>query len=75
MSKLDRPPRTPPLFSDVVNGGAARPEDFSFFFYSAPLQGATVASDDARVRRLRRLQMLHLMLQQAQLAKQAKPRG
>jgi hypothetical protein len=64
-------PRTQQLFSSVA-GGAARQEDFSFFFYSAPANGATVAEDDATAKRLRRLQMLKLMLQQAQLAKAAK---
>jgi hypothetical protein len=62
-------PRNQPLFSSVAGSGAARPEDFSFFFYSAPASGATVAEDDATARRLRRLQMLKLMLQQAQAAK------
>ena len=62
-------PRTQQLFSSVAGTGAARPEDFSFFFYSAPASGATVAEDDATARRLRRLQMLKLMLQQAQDAK------
>jgi hypothetical protein len=62
-------PKTQPLFSSVAGTGAARPEDFSFFFYSAPAGGgATVAEDDATARRLRRLQMLKLMLQQAQTA-------
>jgi hypothetical protein len=61
-----------PPFSSVAGSGAARPEDFSFFFYSAPASGATAAEDDAKARRLRRLQMLKLMLQQAQLAKTAK---
>ena len=65
-------PRTQPLFSSVAGTGAARPEDFSFFFYSAPANGATAAEDDAKAQRLRRLQMLKLMLQQAQLAKAAK---
>ena len=62
-------PRTQPLFSSVVGSGAARQEDFSFFFYSAPASGATAVEDDAKARRLRRLQMLKLMLQQAQEAK------
>jgi hypothetical protein len=61
-----------PLFASVAGTGAARPEDFSFFFYSAPGRGATAAEDDATARRLRRLQMLRLMLQQAQLAKDGK---
>lgn len=61
-------PRTQQLFSSVA-GGAARQEDFSFFFYSAPANGATAVEDDATAKRLRRLQMLKLMLQQAQLAK------
>lgn len=65
-------PRKQPLFSSVAGSGAARPEDFSFFFYSAPASGATAAEDDATARRLRRLQMLKLMLQQAQLAKAKK---
>jgi hypothetical protein len=65
-------PRTQQLFSSVAGTGAARPEDFSFFFYSAPGSGATAAEDDAKARRLRRLQMLKLMLQQAQAAKTAK---
>jgi len=65
-------PRTQQLFSSVAGSGAARPEDFSFFFYSAPGNGATVVEDDAAARRLRRLQMLRLMLQQAQLAKESK---
>jgi hypothetical protein len=65
-------PRTQPLFSSVAGTGAARPEDFSFFFYSAPANGATAAEDDAKARRLRRLQMLKLMLQQAQAAKAGK---
>ena len=60
------------LFSSVAGTGAARPEDFSFFFYSAPANGATVVEDDATAKRLRRLQMLKLMLQQAQLAKESK---
>ena len=64
-------PRTQQLFSSVA-GGAARQEDFSFFFYSAPANGATVVEDDATAKRLRRLQMLKLMLQQAQLAKESK---
>jgi hypothetical protein len=68
-------PRTQPLFSSVAGSGAARPEDFSFFFYSAPASGATVAEDDATARRLRRLQMLKLMLQQAQAAKDPKGRA
>ena len=62
-------PRTQQLFSSVADPGAARPEDFSFFFYSAPASGATAVEDDATARRLRRLQMLKLMLQQAQEAK------
>ena len=62
-------PRTQQLFSAVAAPGAARPEDFSFFFYSAPASGATAVEDDATARRLRRLQMLKLMLQQAQEAK------
>jgi hypothetical protein len=62
-------PRTQQLFSPVADPGAARPEDFSFFFYSAPASGATAVEDDATARRLRRLQMLKLMLQQAQEAK------
>ena len=62
-------PRKQPLFSSVAGTGAARPEDFSFFFYSAPASGATVVEDDATARRLRRLQMLRLMLQQVQDAK------
>jgi len=61
-------PQTQPLFSSVAGTDAARQEDFSFFFYSAPASGATVAEDDATARRLRRLQMLKLMLQQAQAA-------
>ena len=65
-------PRTQQLFSSVAGTGAARPEDFSFFFYSAPGNGATVVEDDATAKRLRRLQMLKLMLQQAQLAKELK---
>ena len=65
-------PRNQPLFSSVAGTGAARPEDFSFFFYSAPGSGATAVEDDATARRLRRLQMLKLMLQQAQAAKDAK---
>lgn len=65
-------PRKQPLFSSVAGSGAARPEDFSFFFYSAPASGATAAEDDATARRLRRLQMLKLMLQQVQLAKAKK---
>lgn len=69
-------PRTQSLFSSVAGAGAARPEDFSFFFYSAPASGATVVEDDATARRLRRLQMLKLMLQQAQAAvKDPKGRG
>ena len=68
-----QPPRNnQPLFSSVAGSGAARPEDFSFFFCSAPASGATAAEDDAKARRLRRLQMLKLMLQQAQLAKATK---
>jgi len=59
-------PRTQQLFSSVAGTGAARPEDFSFFFYSAPANGATAVEDDATARRLRRLQMLKLMLQEAQ---------
>jgi hypothetical protein len=62
-------PRKQQLFSSVAGPGAARPEDFSFFFYSAPASGATAVEDDATARRLRRLQMLKLMLQQAQEAK------
>ena len=62
-------PRTQQLFSSVAGTGAARPEDFSFFFYSAPGNGATAVEDDATAKRLRRLQMLRLMLQQARLAK------
>lgn len=62
-------PRTRPLFTSVAASGAARPEDFSFFFYSAPASGATVVEDDATARRLRRVQMLRLMLQQVQDAK------
>ena len=65
-------PRTQQLFSSVAGSGAARPEDFSFFFYSAPANGATAVEDDATAKRLRRLQMLKLMLQQAQLAKELK---
>ena len=65
-------PRTQQLFSSVADPGAARPEDFSFFFYSAPASGATAVEDDATARRLRRLQMLKLMLQQAQVAKATK---
>ena len=65
-------PRNQPLFQSVAGTGAARPEDFSFFFYSAPANGATAVEDDAAARRLRRLQMLRLMLQQAQLAKESK---
>ena len=61
-------PRTPQLFSSVAGAGAARPEDFSFFFYAAPGSGAAALEDDATARRLRRLQMLRLMLQQAQSA-------
>ncbi len=68
-------PRTQSLFTSVAGTGAARPEDFSFFFYSAPGSGATAVEDDAAARRLRRLQMLKLMLQQAQLTKDAKGRG
>jgi hypothetical protein len=68
-------PRTQPLFASVAGSGAARPEDFSFFFYSAPGSGATAVEDDATARRMRRLQMLKLMLQQAQAAKDAKDRG
>ena len=68
-------PRKQPLFQSVAGTGAARPEDFSFFFYSAPARGATVAEDDATARRLRRLQMLKLMLQEAQLAKIKKGHG
>jgi hypothetical protein len=68
-------PRTQRLFSSVAGSGAARPEDFSFFFYSAPASGASVAEDDATARRLRRLQMLKLMLQQAQTAKKSNGRG
>jgi|SRR5688572_26213994 hypothetical protein len=68
-------PRTQPLFSSVAGTGAARPEDFSFFFYSAPGSGATAVEDDATARRMRRLQMLKLMLQQAQEDKDAKGRG
>lgn len=59
-------PREQRFFSSVAGHGAARPEDFSFFFYSAPGSGATAVEDDATARRLRRLQMLKLMLQQAQ---------
>jgi hypothetical protein len=71
-------PRKQQLFSSVAGPGAARPEDFSFFFYSPPQSlhwpaqnrsGATAVEDDATARRLRRLQMLKLMLQQAQEAK------
>ena len=65
-------PRTQPLFSSVAGTGAARPQDFSFFFYSAPGSGAAAVEDDATARRLRRLQMLKLMLQQAQVAKATK---
>jgi hypothetical protein len=65
-------PRTQPLFSSVAGTGAARQEDFSFFFYSASGSGATAVEDDATARRLRRLQMLKLMLQQAQVAKATK---
>ena len=65
-------PRKQQLFSSVAGTGAARPEDFSFFFYSAPANGATAAEDDAKAQRLLRLQMLKLMLQQAQAAKAAK---
>jgi hypothetical protein len=65
-------PRTQSLFSSVAGTGAARQEDFSFFFYSAPGNGATAVEDDATARRLRRLQMLKLMLQQAQVAKATK---
>jgi hypothetical protein len=61
-------PRMQQLFSSVAGTGAARPEDFSFFFYTAPRSGATAVEDDATARRLRRLQMLKLMLQQAQSA-------
>ena len=61
-------PRTQQFFSSVAGVGAARPEDFSFFFYTAPGSGATAVEDDATARRLRRLQMLRLMLQQAQSA-------
>ena len=68
-------PRNQPLFSSVASTGAARPEDFSFFFYSAPGSGATAVEDDATARRLRRLQMLKLMLQQAQAAKKPNGRG
>ncbi|HEY7639115.1 MAG TPA: hypothetical protein VH814_05275 [Steroidobacteraceae bacterium] len=68
-------PRTQQLFTSVAGTGAARPEDFSFFFYSAPGSGAAVAEDDATARRLRRLQMLKLMLQQAQAAKNPKGHG
>ncbi|HET9444909.1 MAG TPA: hypothetical protein VFO35_01535 [Steroidobacteraceae bacterium] len=66
------PRNSQPLFSSVAGSGAARPEDFSFFFYSAPASGSTAAEDDVKARRLRRLQMLKLMLQQAQLAKETK---
>jgi hypothetical protein len=65
-------PRTQQLFSSVAGTGAARPQDFSFFFYSAPANGATAAEDDAKAQRLRRLQRLKLMLQQAQAAKAGK---
>jgi hypothetical protein len=65
-------PRTQSLFSSVADTGAARQEDFSFFFYSAPGNGATAVEDDATAQRLRRLQMLKLMLQQAQVAKATK---
>ena len=65
-------PRTQQLFSSVAGTSAARPEDFSFFFYSAPGNGATAVEDDATAKRLRRLQMLKLMLQQAQLEKGSK---
>ena len=68
-------PRTQPLFQSVAGTGAARPEDFSFFFYSAPARGVTVAEDDATARRLRRLQMLKLMLQEAQLTGSKKGHG
>jgi hypothetical protein len=67
-------PRPQQLFSSVAGTGAARPEDFSFFFYSAPGNGATAVEDDATARRMRRLQMLKLMLQQAQLADETKKR-
>ena len=63
-----------PLFASVAGAGAARQEDFSFFFYSAPGSGATAVEDDATARRMRRLQMLKLMLQQAQAAKDTKDR-
>jgi hypothetical protein len=65
-------PRAQSLFSSVAGTGAARQEDFSFFFYSAPGTGATVVEDDATARRLRRLQMLKLMLQQVQVTKATK---
>jgi hypothetical protein len=68
-------PRNQPLFSSVAGAGTARPEDFSFFFYSAPGSGATAVEDDATARRLRRLQMLKLMLQEAQTAKDGSGRG
>ena len=68
-------PRIQPLFSSVAGSGAARPEAFSFFFYSAPANGATVAEDEATARRLRRLQMLKLMLQQARAAQDPSGEG
>ena len=68
-------PRTQQLFSSVAGPGAARPEDFSFFFYSAPGSGATAVEDDATARRLRRLQMLKLMLEQAKAAAKSNGRG
>lgn len=66
--------RTQQLFNFGAETGAARPEDFSFFFYSAPGSGATAVEDDVTTRRMRRLQMLKSMLQQAQAAKDAKDR-
>ena len=68
-------PRTQQLFSSVAGTGAARPEDFSFFFYSAPDSGATGVEDDAMARRLRRLQMLKLRLEQAMAAAKSNGRG
>jgi hypothetical protein len=68
-------PRTQPLFSSVAGHGAARPEDFSFFFCSAPASGATAVEDDAKARRLRRLQMLKLMLEQAKAAAKSNGRA
>ena len=58
-------PRTQRLFSSVAGTSAARPEDFSFFFYSAPASGATVAEDDAKARRFERGEMANRMLGRA----------